>query len=128
MVDHERAERKQTGAQGQVGRRAKRHIAYPTRKIQMQLHENRRPPSRITSDREGGALGPRASGHKSLTSPEGEPAFYAVAELAIRWRICERQVRRYIASEELAATRFGRSVRVSAANVAEFEESRTAVK
>lgn len=92
----------------------------------MQLHENRHRPLRITSKREAGAPRRRASGHKSeATSPEGEPAFYAVAELAVRWGISERQVRRYIASGELKATRFGRSVRVRAANVSEFEESRT---
>ena len=95
----------------------------------MQLHENRHRPPRITSKREAGAPRPRASGHKSAaTSPEGEPAFYAVAELAIRWGISERQVRRYIASVELKATRFGRSVRISAATVIEFEENRTSVK
>lgn len=55
-------------------------------------------------------------------------AFYTVAQLAARWSICERQVHRYIGSGELIATRFGRSVRISAAEVARFEASRMAVK
>lgn len=49
---------------------------------------------------------------KTAAEPEAV-AFYTVAQLAVRWSICERQVHRYIASAELIATRFGRSVRVS---------------
>jgi excisionase family DNA binding protein len=55
-------------------------------------------------------------------------AFYTVAQLAVRWSICERQVHRYINSGELIATRFGRSVRISAAEAARFEASRTVFK
>ena len=54
--------------------------------------------------------------------------FYTVARLAVRWSICERQVHRYISAGDLFATRFGRSVRVSAAEVARFEASLTGVK
>lgn len=55
-------------------------------------------------------------------------AFYTVAQLAIRWSICERQIHRYIDSGELIATRFGRSIRISPEQVARFEASRTGVK
>jgi len=55
-------------------------------------------------------------------------AFYTVPQLAFRWSISKRQVDRYIASGDLIATRFGRSVRVSADEVARFEASRTGVK
>ena len=51
-----------------------------------------------------------------------------VPQLAIRWGISERQVWRYIALSDLMATRFGRSVRISAAEVARFETSLTVVK
>jgi excisionase family DNA binding protein len=55
-------------------------------------------------------------------------AFYIVLQLAFRWGISKRQVDRYIKSGELIATRFGRSVRISAAEVARFEASRTGGK
>jgi excisionase family DNA binding protein len=55
-------------------------------------------------------------------------AFCTVLQLAFRWRISKRQVDRYIASGELIATRFGRSVRISAAEVARFEVSHSGVK
>jgi excisionase family DNA binding protein len=58
----------------------------------------------------------------------GAAAFYTVAQLATRWGISERQVHRYIASGQLIATRFGRSVRVSADEVARFEASVTGGK
>jgi excisionase family DNA binding protein len=70
-----------------------------------------------------------ASATITSTAAEGEAvAFYTVAQLAIRWGICERQVRRYVDSHEIKATRFGRSVRISAAEVVRFEASRTLVK
>ena len=47
--------------------------------------------------------------------------FYTVAELAIRWNLSERHIRRQIASGELIVHRFGKVVRVSAANAALFE-------
>jgi excisionase family DNA binding protein len=58
----------------------------------------------------------------------GVAAFYTVAQLAMRWGISERQVHRYLASGELVATRFGRSVRMSADEVARFEASVTGGK
>jgi len=63
-----------------------------------------------------------------LTAEVEAVAFYTVLQLAFRWSISKRQVDRYIASGELTATRFGRSVRISAAEVARFEASRTGVK
>ena len=63
-----------------------------------------------------------------LTAEAEAVAFYTVLQLAFRWRMSKRQVDRYVASGELIATRFGRSVRISAAEVARFEASRTGVK
>ncbi len=59
---------------------------------------------------------------------EAEAAFSTAPQLAIRWGISERQVWRYIAFGDLIATRFGRSVRVSAVEVARFEASLAGVK
>jgi len=59
---------------------------------------------------------------------EAEAAFSSVDQLETRWGISGRHIRRYIASGELIATRFGRSVRISAAEVARFEASLTGVK
>jgi excisionase family DNA binding protein len=49
------------------------------------------------------------------------PAFFTTKQLAARWSISERQVHRFIASGALIATRFGRSVRISAEEAARFE-------
>ncbi len=94
----------------------------------MPHYESRRPP-RVASSRDAGKLfsTPNRRGFESAPL-EGEPTFFTVAQLAIRWGISERQVRRYIASEELRATWFGRAVRVHAAMVAEFESTRRSVK
>jgi excisionase family DNA binding protein len=70
----------------------------------------------------------RAAPNEKVAVGAKDSAFYTVAQLAARWSICERQVHCYITSGELTATRFGRSVRVSAAEVARFEASRTNVK
>lgn len=53
--------------------------------------------------------------------PSGRKAFYTVAELAVRWSLSERHIRRLIDNGEVVAHRIGRAVRVSAANVALFE-------
>jgi excisionase family DNA binding protein len=53
--------------------------------------------------------------------------FYTVAELAIRWSLSERHIRRLIDNGELVVHRFGRAVRVSAANATLFEASRAGV-
>ena len=63
-----------------------------------------------------------------LTAEAEAVAFYTVLQLAFRWRMSKRQVDRYVASGELIAARFGRSVRISVAEVARFEASRTGVK
>jgi excisionase family DNA binding protein len=74
------------------------------------------------------------SGNQPLFSdqtPAGEQPgtkpFYTVTDLALRWDLSERQVRRFIASGELKSTRFRTAVRVSAAEVATFEAARTGV-
>jgi excisionase family DNA binding protein len=81
----------------------------------------------VKSDKQPGAIDARLSTQTRDARANG-PAFYTVAQLADRWAITERQVRRYIATGELIATRFGRSVRVSAEEVARFEARCTAVK
>lgn len=53
--------------------------------------------------------------------PSGRKAFYTVAELAVRWSLSQRHIRRLIDNDDIAAHRIGRAVRVSAANVALFE-------
>ncbi|WBX85608.1 excisionase family DNA-binding protein [Sphingosinicella microcystinivorans] len=61
---------------------------------------------------------------QALSAP-GKPrpgkAFHTVADLAERWTMSQRNIRRLIENGELSVHRFGRSVRVSAANVALFE-------
>ena len=54
-------------------------------------------------------------------------AFYTVPDLARRWDLSVRQVRRFIALGELKVTRFGAAVRVAGAEVARFEAARTGV-
>ncbi|EPR17766.1 hypothetical protein M527_15645 [Sphingobium indicum IP26] len=47
--------------------------------------------------------------------------FYTVAELAFRWSLSQRHIRRLIDNGDLVVHRIGRAVRVSAANLALFE-------
>lgn len=63
----------------------------------------------------------------SAPSASKRKEFYTVAELANRWSSSERHVRREIANKELVVHRFGRAVRVSAANLALYEASRAEV-
>lgn len=59
--------------------------------------------------------------------PKAAPAkphplpFYTAADLARRWGMSERHVRRLIDAGDLIAHRFGRAVRVSLANVLIYE-------
>jgi len=53
--------------------------------------------------------------------PSGRKAFYTVAELALRWSLSQRPIRRLIEQGAIVEHRIGRAVRVSAANVALFE-------
>lgn len=66
---------------------------------------------------------PLQHGHAKPT-----PAFFTTRQLAARWALSERQVHRYLDNAELIATRFGRSVRISAEEVARFEAARFGVK
>jgi excisionase family DNA binding protein len=86
--------------------------------------------ARMTSVPEAGeAARPLKSGKLEPAASEANAVvYYTVAALADRWAITERQVHRFIASGVLIATRFGRAVRISAAEVARFEASRTGVK
>ena len=67
------------------------------------------------------------SGSADCAGPaRGEgPAYFPIAQLAQRWALSERQVHRFIAGGDLLATRFGRSVRISAEEVARFEAERS---
>ena len=47
--------------------------------------------------------------------------FYTVSEIAERWRVSIRHVRRQIESGKLKVTRFGKAVRVAAADLALYE-------
>ncbi len=89
---------------------------------------NRRP--RMICIRENDEFCPAPSRRTSRAAEfEARAAeFHTVAGLAIRWGISERQVHRYIASDELIVTRFGRSIRISAEEAARFEASHTGVK
>ncbi|WP_181159976.1 MerR family transcriptional regulator [Sandaracinobacter neustonicus] len=44
-----------------------------------------------------------------------------MAELAVRWSLSQRHIRRLIEGGDIITHRIGRAVRVSAANVALFE-------
>jgi excisionase family DNA binding protein len=63
-----------------------------------------------------------------LATAAAGPAFYTAAQLAVRWGLSERQVHRIVDAGSLAVTRFGRSVRIGAGEVTQFEASRTGVK
>jgi helix-turn-helix protein len=94
-----------------------------------QIRDRNRPP-RASSIREAGELFPAPGGRRFEGVPieSGAVDFYTVSRLAIHWDISERQVHRYIDSGDLIATRFGRSIRISAAEVARFEANCTVVR
>ena len=47
--------------------------------------------------------------------------FYTVKDLARRWRVSERHVRRLIDAGKLKVTRIEKAIRISAANVTLYE-------
>lgn len=53
--------------------------------------------------------------------PGKPPAFYSVADLAARWGMSQRHVRRLIDEGHLVSHRFGTAVRISYANVLIYE-------
>ncbi len=57
-----------------------------------------------------------------LTKPQhsGIPHFYTVPEIAKHLKVSERQVRRWIAKNELVVHRLGRSVRVAKSDLDAF--------
>ena len=61
-----------------------------------------------------------------MTRPKSA-AFFTAADLAERWSMSERHIRRLIGDGELPAHRFGKAVRVSLAHVLIYEASRIAV-
>jgi excisionase family DNA binding protein len=67
----------------------------------------------------------RATGAPS--SPAQRKEFFTAAELAQRWQMSERHVRRLIKSGELDTHRFGRVVRISLAQLLIYEASRAQV-
>lgn len=50
------------------------------------------------------------------------PAFYTVEQLAIRWQISARSIRRLIKSGKVKTTRFGRNVRIADYEVCGYED------
>jgi excisionase family DNA binding protein len=64
-----------------------------------------------------------------MTSPRPDSsgltqAFYSIGELAERYEVSERTVRRWVIAGDLVAHRFGHQLRVSAADRAAFERLR----
>ena len=57
-------------------------------------------------------------------SATGRQVFYSIRQLAARWQVSEKSVRRYIARGDLAYHRFGNQVRVSTEDALAFERSR----
>jgi hypothetical protein len=55
------------------------------------------------------------------TDAETDPAYFTAPDLVKRWRLSERHVRRIFASGALTLTRFGKAVRVAAAEVFRYE-------
>jgi excisionase family DNA binding protein len=53
--------------------------------------------------------------------------FFTAAELALRWGMSERHVRRLTESGELRTHRFGKAVRISLSDVLMYEASRIQV-
>jgi excisionase family DNA binding protein len=50
--------------------------------------------------------------------------FYSIKDLALRWEMSQRHVRREIDNGDLTAHRFGKSIRISAESVAIYEATR----
>lgn len=68
----------------------------------------------------------RATGKSPVAAAQTKPApkqhaFFTVADLARRWSLSERHIRRLIDQGDLIVHRIGRSVRVSQSNIALFE-------
>lgn len=74
-------------------------------------------------------LEPRTSAVARLPEPPAVPRvsacreerFFTVKQLAARWQISERQVHRFIQSDALVASKFGRSLRIAERDVLLFE-------
>jgi excisionase family DNA binding protein len=63
----------------------------------------------------------RATGEEKFP---GFKPFYTVSELAARWGMSARHVRREIEVGDLQAHRFGKSIRIAAESVAIYEATR----
>ena len=64
----------------------------------------------------------------ALVNATTGPAFFTAPQLAERWGLSTRQIYRFIKAEKLTPTRFGRSLRFSAQEVARFEAGRFGIK
>jgi excisionase family DNA binding protein len=65
-----------------------------------------------------------SSGQEATTKTKPQAKrkeFYTVADLATRWNLSQRHVRRLIEQGEIPVHRIGRAVRISMANAAVFE-------
>jgi excisionase family DNA binding protein len=56
--------------------------------------------------------------------PRIEHSFYSLRQLAARWQISVKSLRRYIARGELPYHRFGRQLRISVQDALAFERAR----
>ncbi|MFJ7352767.1 helix-turn-helix domain-containing protein [Phyllobacterium sp. NPDC097923] len=52
---------------------------------------------------------------------EGQEVFFTVQELALRWQLTPRHIRRLIAGKSLAVLHIGRAVRIRESAVVDFE-------
>ena len=58
--------------------------------------------------------------HHTSTSPQ----YFTVDEVAARWKVSPKKVRREISREALVAHRFGRQLRISEADLLVYERQR----
>ena len=58
---------------------------------------------------------------ESIKANERQPSFFTVEDLAARWKMSTKYVRRQVYSGALQATYFGRRLRVPLQRVLEFE-------
>ena len=61
------------------------------------------------------------------TKSEGNQQIFTVAEVARRWGMSERHVRRELDSGRLNGKRFGSAIRITAADLALYEATRPTV-
>jgi len=61
-------------------------------------------------------------GPKAMGADRQDARWYTVREVAVRYQVAERTVRRWIAEDRLSAHKFGRAVRFSEQDLIAFEK------